>query len=171
LCSFDPDELDVTSTKNPGPKLLKLYLKYVRAVAQARHDQAARLLDRAAELTGEPGVVAAVTGDEPMERRRVGARVRRQLAEALHERGEEVVEQYGLGAMRIDLALHAQRLAIDCGAFLGVEDPLTRDVYGPRFWRRMGWELMRVTPGMWLDEGESVIERLVGELDGGAVSD
>jgi len=163
LCSFDPDELDVANTRNPGPKLLKLYLKYVRAVAQSRLEQAARLLDRAAELTGEPGAVAAAPGKDPAGDRRVGARVRRELAAALRAGGEEVQERYGLGALRIDLALPRRRLAVDCGAFLTVEDPLTRDVYGPRFWRRMGWELRRVTPGMWLEERAAVLARLVGD--------
>jgi hypothetical protein len=164
LCSFDPDELDVANTRNPGPKLLKLYLKYVRAVAQSRLEQSARLLDRAAELTGEPGAVAAAVGPDPAGDRRVGARVRRELAAALRARGEEeVLERYGLGALRIDLALPRRQLAVDCGAFLTVEDPLTRDVYGPRFWQRMGWELWRVTPGMWRDGREAVLTRLLGD--------
>jgi AAA domain/Protein of unknown function (DUF4011) len=162
LCSFDPDELDVAGTKNPGPKLLKLYLKYVRAVAQSRLEQAARLLDRAAELTGEPGAVAAAAVPAPGGDRRVGARVRQELAAALRDRGEEVAEQYGLGALRIDLALPQRRLAVDCGGFLTAEDPLTRDVYGPRFWRRMGWTLQRVTPGMWGEGREAVLALLLG---------
>jgi superfamily I DNA and/or RNA helicase len=167
LCSFDPDELDVAGTRNPGPKLLKLYLKYVRAVAQDRRQQAARLLDRAAELTGEPGAVAAaVDTADPAGDRRIGARVRRELAEALRRRGEEVAERYGLGALRIDLALPARQLAVDCGAFLTVADPLVRDVYGPRFWRRLGWRMARVTPGMWLEEREQVIGRLLDAING-----
>ena len=153
LCSFDPDRLEVASARNPGPRLLRLYLQYVRA--ESEHTGAVEgLLQQAALLTGEPGAVAGAHRAD----RRLGAKVRESLARALAEAtGRPPVERHGLGTLRIDLAYPDRRLAIDCGEFLALADPLTRDVYTPRFWRRMGWRLVRVTPGMWLEQRESVL--------------
>jgi very-short-patch-repair endonuclease len=54
----------------------------------------------------------------------------------------------------------AWRLGIDCTELLRERDGMSRDVYGPRFWRRLGWQVLRVTPGMWREERRAVLERI-----------
>jgi hypothetical protein len=53
-------------------------------------------------------------------------------------------------------------------AMLAGMDPITRDVYTPELWRRLGWTILRVTPGMWLEERDEVIERIEGHVRAGA---
>jgi len=162
LCSFDPDRLDVATSRNPGPRLFKLYLQYIRTSAELATDPSVThdILRQAASLAGEPGAVAGVSHVQ----RRVGARVARELAAALSQAGHPPLERHGLGPLRIDLAFPQQQLAIDCSEFLALQDPLTRDVYTPRFWRRMGWRLQRVTPGMWNEQRLAVLSNITDHL-------
>lgn len=168
VCSFDPDALDVSGTRHVGPRLLRGYLRYVRAAAEEREPDVAALLDEAGRL-GAPGRGAALPTMATSRGPTLGARVRDELAAALRTRGLEVSIDHGLGARRIDLAVRASStapwaLGIECTAMLSTTDPLTRDVYTQAFWRRLGWTTLRITPGMWLEEREAVLERITAQM-------
>jgi hypothetical protein len=162
LCSFDPDALSVESSLRPGPRLLKLYLRYARAASRGEPVEA--LLAEAQALGGGGGVTGQ--SREAARGARVGLRVRLELARALAERGLRVQEGLGLGSHRLDLALGVKgeegwRLGVECVEFLHEPDAMARDLHGPRFWRRLGWRIVRVTPAMWLHAREATLDRLV----------
>ena len=168
LCSFDPFALDTSSTLRSGPKLLKAYLGYVREMARGDEERARGLLAEAARLTTESGAVAGVL-EGPASR--PGRRVAEELAVALEAAGLLVARDHGQSALRIDLAVRRGpdvpfRLGVDCGAFLAEPDALVRDVYRPGFWERVGWDIVRVTPGLWRAEPERVVAELVSRAEG-----
>ncbi len=172
VCSIEPDQLDVTGSRHAGPKLLKAYLQFLRAHASRDEAGVAATLALAAELGGARGITAA-RGAPSAGRGRPGDRVRAELEAALRARGLRVEPSVGLGQRRVDLAVGLPgedvfRVGVDCTQFLRDDDDLSRDVYTLRFWRRLGWRVVRVTPGMWLARpGEVVarIEALVGRAD------
>ncbi len=163
FCSFDPDELRVAGSRHVGPKLLKAWLRFVRAQAAGDELQARSLLDEAAELGGGHGVVAR--DQAAGARGPVGRRVRDELAAELRARGLRCAVGLGLGSKGLDLAVglperDAWSLGVDCTELLAEPDALARDVYTPRFWQRLGWQVRRVTPGMWLHRREEVLAEL-----------
>ena len=164
VTSFDPDELDVSHTRHAGPKLLMQYLRYVRAVSAGRTREVLAILRQAASLNDQAHAHIA-SGSS---RRLAGGEVRRQLVEALRSLGLEVETDFGVGRTRLDVAVSRRgspsRVGVDCGAFLDIEAPLTRDVYSRGYWARLGWRVIRVTPGMWCEEREAVVARIVGSL-------
>jgi hypothetical protein len=166
VSSIDPGELDVSASKNVGPKLLKAYLSFVHAHARADGAEVARLLALAAELGGARGVTAGPGAlDAGPRRERTGDRVRAELEARLHARGLRTEAEVGLGRRRIDLAVglpgeEGWRVGVDCTQFLRDHDALSRDVYTPRFWRRLGWRVVRVTPGMWLTRAGEVVAHI-----------
>lgn len=161
VCSMDPDMLDVAHTRRVGPKLLKRYLLYVRAMSQDDTARASALLDQVESLMGGE---EALHMHAARQERRLGARVMRQLAEALEERGLAVARDHGIGNARIDIAVGTEpgnwRLGLDGTAFLTEPDPLTRDVYTHAYWKRLGWQIMRVTPGMWREDRAELLESI-----------
>ncbi len=176
VSSIDPDLLDVSGTKNVGPKLLKTYLQFAYARAdrgrRERDAEVARLLGLAAELGGARGITAGL-GAAEASRGRLGDRVRGELEHALRATGLRVEASVGLGQRRIDLAVGLPgesqwRVGVDCTQFLRDPDDLSRDVYTLRFWRRLGWRLVRVTPGMWLSRSREVVTRIEAMVTGGA---
>ena len=163
FCSFDPDELRVSTSRHVGPRLLQAWLRFVRAHAAGDQGAVHEAIERAAALGGGHGVVAgAEAGLAP---RPVGRRVRDELSAALRERGLRCAVALGLGSQGIDLAVGRPggagwQLGVDCSEFVAEADPLARDVYTPRFWQRLGWQVRRVTPGMWLHRREAVVAEL-----------
>lgn len=163
VTSIKPERLDVSSTKHVGPELFKLYLRFVQASSRGEPAEVQTVLDEARRLAGRRGVAA------PRPARLVeapsGQRVCRELARRLRRDGLQVREDVGLGSHRLDLAVRrdadaAWRLGVDCREFLRRPEPLARDVYVPNFWRRQGWQIIRVAPGAWLERPDEVLARI-----------
>jgi len=175
VSSIEPGELDVSGTKHVGPKLLKAYLAFVRAHAHAHRDgrradpEVARLLALAAELGGARGVTAGARA--PDRRRPASETAIEALESALRSRGLRTQRDVGLGPRRIDLAVGLPdedrfRAGVDCTQFLHDGAALSRDVYTPRFWRRLGWRVVRVTPGRWHTRPDEVVAAVLALLTG-----
>lgn len=166
--SFEPEQLAVGQTKNVGPKLLEVYVRYARAIGRGDEGDAEACLAEAAELGGGRGVTAR---DGRLERAgRTGLAVRDALARALEQRGYRVKRDVGLGRLSLDLAVAGFddavfRVGVDCSAFLAESDAFTRDVYVPLFWQRLGWTLLRVTPGQWLEDERAVLKAIDEAVD------
>jgi hypothetical protein len=168
VTSIEPEDLDTSSSKHVGPKLLEAYLAFVRAQASGKTEEAERVLALAAELGGGKGVTGGrmVASGALGSSRRVGERICRELADALEGHGLRTQRAFGLGHRRLDLAVGragetAWRLGIDCSEFLRESDGMSRDVYAPRFWQRMGWRVVRVSPGMWKEDRKNVVDRVL----------
>ena len=161
VASFDPSQLDVSGTKNPGPKLLLAYLAYARACAQGDAVQAAGALDRAAAVVG-----AQADDHDPVARQRSATEDQAiaWVAGQLRARGLNVAERVGMARRKIDLAVArdpgGRPIAVDLSLFLSESDPLARDVYMRSYWRRLGWRVLRVTAGMCADDGEAALARV-----------
>ncbi len=162
LCSFDPDELDVAGARNPGPRLLRAYLRYARAVAAGDSAALAASLDEAARVGGQRGALGATRRDGPGG---LGRRVRRALQAALEAAQLGCSADLGLGGARLDLAVAPEpggpwTLGLDCSEFLREPDALARDLHRPAFWRRMGWTVHRVSPAAWRDRRAALLAAL-----------
>ncbi len=160
IVSFDPSSLDVSSARRAGPKLFRLYLEFVKQVAERRGAPDA-LLAEAGSLGQAKGITAKTTARwEAAEG--PGGVVAAQLAQTLGHQGYRVQENIGLGGLKLDLAVGMPGhdrwcLGIDCRRFLRVKDDLDRDVYTPGFWKRMGWRVERVSPATWLERRDRIL--------------
>lgn len=168
FASFDPEALSVDGSKHVGPKLLKSYMRFVRAASRGDEGDAEACLAEAAELGGGRGVTAR--GGQLLNVGRTGLLVRDALARELTARGYRVKRDVGLGRLSLDLAVATHedrvfRVGVDCSAFLHEADPLTRDLYVPLFWQRLGWTLLRVTPGLWRDDRAAVVAAIDAAVD------
>ncbi|WP_168210313.1 AAA domain-containing protein [Persicimonas caeni] len=170
VTSIRPERLDVSRTKHPGPRIFDAYLRFVRAHVTADRQSVEPVLAEAAEL-GQGGARWSRPKALSMPGlRAVGSRVRDELAEALERRGYGVRRDVGLGSQRLDLAVRRGpaepwRVGVDCREFLRQPEPLARDVYLPAYWQRQGWTLTRVTPGMWLERADEVVEHILELVD------
>ncbi len=159
VTSFDPEELDVENAKNDGPRILKQYLRYARAVSDGRRDLAAGILESFGDARQTPGRPPA--GDSVVADRVHGILVRK---------GYTVERDVGIGGYRIDLAVKqddAYILGIECDSRIYGMSTNTRerDYHRQKYLESRGWRIHRVwTPWMWKDpEGE--IARLIGAIE------
>ena len=140
VTSIEPEELKVDGSKNQGPKLLRKYLTYVRAVSNKSREEADAILK---ELDAPDARTA--------ERITSVMAVEEQMKERLEKLGYKVDIGLGNKNNRISLAVYDEKkdkylvgVELDYDAFLSSESCLERDVYKPKFLESRGWTVIRV---------------------------
>ncbi|MFZ4433317.1 MAG: DUF4011 domain-containing protein [Microthrixaceae bacterium] len=148
FCSFDPEEMNLSSTSARGMHLLNAYLSAARSGA-----------GRSPEMVGR-----VPTAPD---------RHRREIAEALRAAGLDVSEDVGLSAFRIDLAVRRPgsdrwqvAILLDGPRWAGQPTPYDRDVLPSSVLHMMGWpQVQRIWLPAWLSFRDEVLAGLNAALD------
>ncbi len=156
VTSIEPEALKVDTTKHLGPKLLRTYLEYVRAVSRG-DDKEVHTILRA--LENSDNSVKALTSLSPIEER---------MAERLTKLGYTVDLHLGNKNSRISLAVYDEKrdryivgIELDRDAFESSSSIMERDVYKPKFIESRGWTLVRVWSRDWWLSPQRVIKNIV----------
>ena len=160
VTSIEPEDLKIDTAKNEGPRLLKKYLQYVRAVSAGRDADARVLL---AELGTKEKAEKPLTAAAPVEV---------QLRERLQKLGYTVDLHLGNRNNRISLAIYDEELdrylvgvELDTDAFAASASPIERDVTKPRFLESRGWTILRVfCRDFWISP-QAVVKRIAQTAD------
>ena len=159
VTSIEPEELRVDNSKNDGPKLFKVYLSYVRAVAGGKKKEAETILSALCPASDTPLRSAVVP-------------VEQQIADKLEELGYHTETNLGEGSNRISVAVYDKRadryalgIQLDRALIASTEDALERDVFSSRFLTGHGWKIMRVWSRDWWHNPKGVIEAILKELE------
>lgn len=155
VSSIEPEDLKVEGAKNLGPKLLRNYLAYVRAVANGDDVSANAVL---ADVSNTDTVEVA---DEEL----IG--IEEQMKERLTKLGYTVETRLGNQNSRISLAVYDKKtdrylvgVELDKDAFASSESVMERDVYKPRFIESRGWTLVRVWCRDWWLSPQKVVRMI-----------
>lgn len=159
VSSIEPEELNVANTSQMGPKLLKAYLKYVRAVSNADMDQINAVVQEVNENVNTHVQQKELHFDSPFEE---------QVYQQLRTLGYEVTTQVGMSGYRIDLAiLHPHDssryiLGIECDGAMyhSSANAKERDVYRQRFLESRGWTIERIWSRNWWKNASAEVERI-----------
>lgn len=159
VSSIEPDELNVANTSNLGPKLLKSYLKYVRAVSNAAVDQIKAVVHEINENVNTHIQDKELHFDSPFEG---------QVYKQLRNLGYEVTTQVGMSGYRIDLGVvhphDSSRyiLGIECDGAMyhSSANAKERDVYRQKFLESRGWTIERIWSRNWWKNSSAEIERI-----------
>ena len=174
LTSIDPDALSVERSRHPGPKILRAYLRYVRAVSSGDVTGVTAALAEA-ERAAQRGAHSPSRGLNSRDRLTTQLdQARAWLAEQLVARGLRVQESVGMANKKIDLVVRqsptSPSVAVDMSQFLLESEPLVRDLYMPDYWRRLGWQLLRVTAARCADDLDGLVDELTRLTSEGGVS-
>ena len=166
VTSVEPEELKVDTAKNLGPKLLRDYLAYVRAVSDGDRVQAASILKALApqDVTEEVGI-STLPGIEE------------QLKERIEKLGYKVDIGLGNKNNRISLAVYDDYndkylvgVELCKDAYSSSDSVMERDVYKPKFLEARGWTVMRVwCRDFWLSPAK-VVRAIVATAERNRVS-
>ncbi len=161
VTSIEPEDLKVEGAKNEGPKLLKQYLAYVRAVSASDAQEARIIL----ESLGEPEVGGAI-------RLSATEAVEDQIRERLEKLGYTVRTRLGNKNSRISLAVYDEEedrylvgVELDRDAFAASASAMERDVYKPRFLESRGWTIVRVWCRDWWLSPAKVIKLITSTAE------
>ncbi len=152
ICSFNPAELAVENAKYEGPKLLKSYLQYVKAVSEGRKEVSLPL--QASPSLPQPNVIADF------------------IETKLREKGYFILRNFGDTHYKIDIAVKKTAdspnflLAIECEGSHYFSSPSAkeREAYRPHLLQEKGWKVYRVWGrNFWLNK-EKEVEKILGML-------
>ncbi|MDR7239171.1 AAA domain-containing protein [Neobacillus drentensis] len=159
VTSIEPEELNVANTSQMGPKLLKAYFKYVRAVSNSQVDQIKAVDQEVNENVNTHVKEKELHFDSPFEE---------QVYCQLRNLGYKVTTQVGMSGYRIDMAIvHPQDssryiLGIECDGAMyhSSANAKERDVYRQRFLESRGWTIERIWSRNWWKNSSAEIERI-----------
>ena len=157
VTSIEPEELKVDDSKNKGPKLLREYLAYVRAVSDGDEAQTAAILQGLSPVEPTPAPLVAS----------VEQTVEEQIKARLQKAGYTVHTCLGNRNNRISLAIYDEDsdkylvgVELDSDAFASSDSALERDVYKPGFLEGRGWTVLRVWCRDWWLSPTKVIKQI-----------
>ncbi len=157
VTSIEPEALKVDGAKHLGPKLLKKYLMYARAVSSSLDSDVKTILSELnpTDSAGEGQITKLV----PIEER---------IKERLTKLGYTVDMRLGNKSNRISLAIYDEKtdrylvgIILDKDAYDSSDSTMERDVYKPLFLESRGWSLIRVWSRDWWLYPQRVIKSIV----------
>ena len=159
VSSIEPEELNVTNTAQIGPKLLKSYLKYVRAVSTTNKNEIQSVVQEINENVNTHVQELDLHFDSPFEE---------QVYNQLRNLGYQVDTQVGMSGYRIDMAIvHPNDsskyiLGIECDGAMyhSSSNAKERDIYRQRFLEDRGWTIERIWSRNWWKTPATEIERI-----------
>ena len=162
VTSIEPEDLKVDGAKNQGPKLLRDYLAYVRAVSEGDSAGARVILDSICPSDKS-------SGDGLF---RVGPSIEEQMKERIEKLGYKVDIGLGNKNSRISLAVYDDScdkyligVELDKDAFASSSSAMERDVYKPKFLEGRGWTVMRIWSRDWWLSPQKVVRSIVNAAE------
>ncbi|GGJ12253.1 hypothetical protein GCM10010885_22040 [Alicyclobacillus cellulosilyticus] len=160
VCSFEPTEWTRVDTyTSRGPKLLKKYLEYAKAVSDGDEERIRQVLDSILDATSVQDIGDQTIYDSPFEE---------EVARALRSLGYTVHTQVGFSGYRIDLAVVHPKdperyiLAIECdgATYHSSKIARERDFYRQKFLEQRGWKVHRVWSRNWWKAKQKELEKI-----------
>ena len=162
ITSIEPEELKVESAKHLGPKLLKKYLMYVRAVSKGDGEEVKAILSELnpVENKTDAPIITSISS------------VEERMKEKLVKLGYKVDTDIGNKNSKISLAIYDEKtdkylvgVELDKDAFASSSSCMERDVYKPKFLEARGWTVMRVWCRDWWLYPQKVIKSIVSAAE------
>lgn len=159
VTSIEPEQLDVSNVKNRGPRLMRSYLEYAKAVSTRQNERfLAVLRDINPDLDRQSE--AGNFFDSPFEE---------QVCEALRRHNLIVDAQVGISGYRIDLAIADPELpsryvlGIECdgATYHSASCVRERDAYRQRFLESRGWKIHRIWSRNWWRNANAEVEKVL----------
>lgn len=161
VTSIEPEELKVDNAKFMGPKLLRSYLMYTRAVSNGNTEEVKTILNSLVDNNIMP--TAKVSMVQPIET---------QIANKLNKLGYKTMVDLGNSNSKISVAVYDRRkdrylLGIETDQTVIQSSPsaLERDVYRNEFLKSKGWKIYRVWSRDWWHNHNQVMNNIVKELE------
>lgn len=165
ISSINPNsDLDTSTSKHKGPKLLKKYLCFAYSIAQSDYAQGMTILSDVNSRMNTSAVSESLVFESPFEE---------QVFEELRNLGFQVRTQVGQSGFRIDLGVVDPEdparfiLGIECdgASYHSSVSARERDVYRQRFLEGRGWKIHRIWSTKWWENRQGEIDKISALLE------
>lgn len=159
VTSIEPEKLKVEGSKFAGPKLLRSYLTYVRAVSEGNTDEVKTILNS----FGETNTVT---------KKSLMTSIEEQISKKLEKLGYKTELNLGNSNSKISIAVYDKKkdryllgIETDQSVLASSASPIERDVYRSEFLKSRGWKICRVWSRDYWHNPSQVISTLVREIE------
>ncbi len=160
VTSIEPEELKVDSSKHVGPKLLRSYLTYTRAVSNGNNEEVRTILNSFGEVeTAKPRLSNLL----PLEN---------QIASKLEKLGYKTDLNLGNSNSKISIAVYDRKkdkyllgIETDEAVTKTSKSTLERDVFRNEFLKSKGWKMFRVWSRDWWHNPNQVVSAIAKEIE------
>ncbi len=155
VTSFLPEELDVSDSRNEGPRLLKKYLEYAFAVSSHNREEEEKILNSLSVKEEVTYDSSSVFSD--------------QICKSLIKRGYDAETDFGIGGYSIDVVVKdgdRYVLGIECdnSLYAGAASTRERDYHRQKYLESRGWKIRRVWSNKWWNNPEKETDAIVSLL-------
>lgn len=162
VASFNPEELQVEDTKNDGPRILKKYLQYSKAISDGDEQGAQSILH---SFGDDDNCEENISFDSDFEMQVYDA-----LNNRLADKGYVIDTQVGIGGYSIDLAIKKDGkyiLGIECDGrtYHSSKSARERDYHRQKYLESRGWKIHRIWSTNWWNNPTREIERICKVLE------
>ena len=158
VTSIEPEELNVENSKNEGPKILKRYLSYTKAIVSNNKKEAKIWLNSKKEDLDEDIKSSNIIANE--------------IKEILLKNGYNVDVKVGNTRNKIDLAVYDSSfntylLGIECinKDYKDMDEMIENQIYHQGFLKSRGWKIHRVWTRDWWLSKNKVINSIIREIE------
>lgn len=165
VTSIEPEDIKIDNIKNPGPKLLKEYLKYVRAVSLNNKKEAEEILYSLSNISSKDELIFESDFEEEVYEKLSQSKI-------IKERNLRLHTQVSSSGYRIDIGVYEPRqskyiLGIECDGALyhSSKSARERDIHRQKFLESRGWKIVRIWSKDWWSNPEKEIEKIENILE------
>ena len=160
VTSIEPEELNVETTKNAGPKIFKNYLRYVRAVSNGNQTEKKIILE------------GALNNIERPQDNKIINDLEKKIKAELEGLGYRVDTNLGNADYKISLGIYDKELerylvGVECDytAYESSDSIMERDVFRPTFLKTRGWDIIRIYSRDWWLSKSKVLAQIIKIAD------
>lgn len=163
VSSLEPYELEVDRTKNEGPKILKEYLYYAKAVSDGDEEAVKNILAK----------VSMDCGEQP---KRISEKAVGELCDYLKSKGYSVKRNVGISGHNLDIAVYDSKgyimgIEADAEIYDLLDSTRARDVHHLRYLRDRGWHVERFFMSSYWRDSKAEFQRIEDIIQEVIVSD
>ncbi len=158
VTSIEPEDLKVEGSKNDGPKILKKYLSYVRAVS-SNNDKEVKVWLNSRKDNMESDVVSSDI-------------IAKEIKECLEKNGYIVETNVGNTRRKVDIAVYDKDfkqylLGIECinKEYKTIGEMVENQLYHLSFLESRGWRMYHVWTRDWWNKKNKVINSIIREIE------
>ncbi len=156
FASLEPPEFEAEATKNPGPKILKQYLAYAKAISERDETSAKLILENVSECSGVHDASSRSAVEE--------------LGAYLALRGYNLRYNVGISGYNIDLAVYDDEKFIigieaDSNIYPAMHSTRERDIHRSRYLSGRGWKVCRFWIAEYWKNRDAEFERILRKIE------
>ncbi len=177
VCSFDPYRIKTDDAKNEGPKILKDYLCYAKAVSESNTDEVTNIISSLKSNSVHNIESTEYSNIDDVQNESGTAIVEHSLEQSVLERlqklGYQVDTHVGNSNYKVDLAVvhpdfgskYILAIEFDGPSFLSAAGTRERDITRPKFLERNCWTVEQIWSKNWWLDSNKEIDRIQQKIE------